>query len=56
MPSTDIGGSVIVILTMAEARRVYEHLSETAGGRGLDTVEHSLAAKIARDLELPPLE
>lgn len=56
MPSTDIDGSVIVILSTAEARRVYEHLRETAGGRGLDTIEHNLAAKIARDLGLPPLE
>lgn len=55
MPSTDIDGTVMVILTTAEARRVYEHLRETAGGPGLDTVEHNLAAKIARNLELPPL-
>lgn len=56
MPSTDIDGSVTVILSTAEARRVYEHLREAAGGRGLDTIEHKLAAKIARDLGLPPLE
>ena len=56
MPSTDINGSVIVILSTAEAHRVYEYLRETAGGRGLDTIEHKLAAKIARDLELPILE
>ena len=56
MPSTDVDGSVIVILSTVEARRVYEYLRETAGGRGLDAVEHTLAAKIARDLGLPPLE
>jgi hypothetical protein len=56
VPSTDIDGSVTVILTNAEARRVYEYLRATAGGPGLDTVEHNLARKIARDLGLPPLE
>lgn len=56
MPSTDIDGSVIVILSTAEAHRVYDHLREIAGGPGLDALEHYLAAKIARDLELPPLE
>ena len=56
MPSTDSDGHVIVVLSMEEARRVYDYLRETAGGRGLDTVEHNLAAKIARDLKVPPLE
>ena len=56
MASTDIDGSVIVILSTAEAHRVYEHLRAAAGGPGLDTLEHKLAAKIARDLGLPPLE
>jgi len=56
LPNTDIDGSVIVILSTAEARRVYEYLREAAGGRGLDTIEHHLAAKIARDLGLPRLE
>ena len=56
MPSTDIDGSVIVILTTAEARRVYEYLHDIAVGDGLDTLERKLAAKIARDLELPTLE
>ena len=55
MPSTDIDGSKIVILSAAEGRRVYAG-REIAGGRGLDTVEHSLAEKIARDLKLPSLE
>ena len=56
MPSTDIDGGVIVVLSATEARRVYDHLREIAGGPGLDAVEHNLAAKIARDLGLPPLE
>lgn len=56
MPSTDIDGGVIVILSAAEARRVYDHLREIAGGPGLDPLEHNLAAEIARDLKLPALE
>jgi len=56
MPSTDIDGSVIVILSTAEAKRVYEHLRDVAGGPGLDALEHNLAVKIARDLGLPLLE
>ena len=56
MPNTDIDGSVMVILSAAEAQRVYELLREVAGGNGLGALEHKLAAKIARDLNLPPLE
>ncbi len=56
MPSTDIDGSPIVILTATEARRVYKYLYDIAAGEGLDTLEGKLASKIARDLELPPLE
>jgi hypothetical protein len=56
MPSTDIDGGVIVILSAAEARRVYDHLREIAGGSGLDLLEHNLAAKIARALKLATLE
>ena len=56
MASTDIDGSVIVILSEAEARRVYEHLRAIAGGPGLNALEHRLAAKIARDLNLPALD
>jgi len=56
MPSTDIDGGAIVILSMAEARRVYDRLREIAGGPGLDLLEHNLAAKIARDLGLPALD
>ena len=56
MPSTDIDESPIVILSPAEAQRVYEFLRDVAGGDGLDMLEHTLAAKIACDLGLPPLE
>jgi hypothetical protein len=56
MPSTDTDGSVIVVLGATEARRVYEYLYDIAAGEGLDPLEHKLAAKIARDLALPPLE
>ncbi len=50
MPSTDIDGSVIVILSEAEARRVYEYLK---GPLPLDQLEQKLADKITRDLNLP---
>jgi hypothetical protein len=53
MPSTDVDGSKIVILTEAEARRVYEYLG---GPCPRDALEQRLADKIARDLDLPPLE
>ena len=56
MPSTNISGSTIVILSQGEAQRVYEFLRDVAGGNGLDMLEHKLAAKIARDLDLPALE
>jgi hypothetical protein len=56
MPSNDIDGSVIVILSEAEAKRVYEYLSVARKHIGpLDPLEQKLADKIARDLELPPL-
>lgn len=56
MPSTDIDGSVIVILSEAEASRVYDYLRTIAARFGLDVLEHELAHKIARDLNLTPLE
>ena len=56
MPNTDIDSSTIVILSQAEAQRVYEFLRDVAGSDGLDILEHKLAAKIARDLDLPILE
>jgi hypothetical protein len=52
MPSTDIDGSKIIILSEAEARRVYEYLN---GPGELDVLERRLADKIARNLGLPPL-
>ena len=55
-PAPNIDGSVIVILSAAEARRVYEHLCEITGGPGVDALEHKLAAMIVCDLGLPPLE
>lgn len=56
MPTTDLDGSIIVILSVAEAKRVYDYLSATRKHVGpLDPLEQKLAAKIARDLELPPL-
>jgi hypothetical protein len=53
MPSTDIDGSVIVILSEAEGRRVYEYLN---GPVPLDALERGLAVKLARALNLPPLQ
>jgi hypothetical protein len=53
MPSTDVDGSKIVILTEAEARRVYEYLD---GPSPRDPLEQRLADKIARDLNLPLLD
>lgn len=50
MPSTDIDGSVIVILSEAEAREVAELLSTTSGFRPLTETELRLANKIIRDL------
>jgi len=50
MPSTDIDGSVIVILSEAEARAVAHLLSTTSGFRSLTEIEHRIATKIARDL------
>lgn len=48
MPSTDINGDVIVILSANEARRVYQYIQ-----RPRDALERALAVKIARDLNLP---
>lgn len=56
MPSTDIDGSIIVILSEAEARRVYELLGCLANKTWLNPLERQLADKIARDMNLPPLE
>jgi len=59
MASTDIDGSVIVILSEEEARRVYDHLYEiawVAGVEHLTPTDHNIFNKIVRDLNLPPLE
>jgi hypothetical protein len=56
MANTDINGEVIVILTRDEAERVYTLLAIVAHEDGLNPLERTLAAKIARDLDLRPLE
>ena len=48
MPSTDIDGSVIVILSAEEARCVYSHLL----GHSEPSIEREILRKIARDLEI----
>lgn len=54
MPSTDIDGSKIVILSEAEAECVYECLINCVP-LPFDALTQRLANKIARDLGLPPL-
>ena len=49
MASTDIDGSVIVILSEAEAMRVYVWLTTAPL---LNDIEKKLLRKIVRDLEL----
>lgn len=49
MPSTDIDGSVIVILSTEEAKRIYARLESATA---LDDVERGVMRKIERDLEL----
>lgn len=49
MPSTDINGSVIIILSTEEAKRIYARLESAAA---LDEVERGIMRKIERDLEL----
>jgi hypothetical protein len=53
MPSTDIDGSVIVILSETEARTIAHLLSTLSGYRPLSEIEHRIANKIARDLPVP---
>jgi hypothetical protein len=48
MPSTDIDGSIIVILSEEEARRIRQRLESASY---LDEVEFQLLRKIKRDLE-----
>ena len=52
MPSTDIDGSVIVILSTEEARAVNALLSDTSSQRPLTEIELKIAKKITRDLTL----
>lgn len=54
MPSTDIDGSVIVILGTEEARAIGALLSATSGSRPLTEIERKVAEKIARDLTARP--
>jgi len=49
MPSTNIDGSVIVILSTEEAKRIYARLESAAA---LDEVERDIMRKIERDLGL----
>jgi hypothetical protein len=55
MASTDIDGSTIVILSEAEAVRVYEHLCNISANWTFDKLDHQIADKLSRDLNLPPL-
>lgn len=50
MPSTDIDGSTIVILSTEEARYVYDHLMAERGP--YTKLEQQIIHKIARDLKL----
>jgi hypothetical protein len=56
MPSTDIDGSPIVILSALEAERMYEYLFEVSLVRKLDLLEVQLAGRIAASLDFAPLE
>lgn len=57
MPSTDIDGSVIVILSAEEARIVYRDLRYVWDTiHQLTTTERQIARKIERDLNLQPEE
>jgi len=57
MPSNDIDGSVIIILSEKEARMVYRDFRYVQESIGILTVvEQRIAQKIARDLALQPEE
>ncbi len=56
MPSTDIDGSVIVMLSKEEARRVFSYIAFMSGVVPLDDLDKQIANKIARDLNLNPSE
>jgi hypothetical protein len=55
MASTDIDGSIMVILSSEEATAVYQIL-KLIGRRALTKVEMKTADKISRDLSLEPLK
>jgi len=56
MASTDIDGSTIVILSKAEAERVYEHFRNISADWTFDKLDRQIADKISRDLNLPLLD
>jgi len=57
MPSTDIDGRVIVILSAEEAEMVYRDLRYVWDSvHRLNDTERRIARKIARDLALKPEE
>jgi hypothetical protein len=55
MPSTDIDGSLIIILTETEGRLVYNYLYSAAHTWHLTLDERALAAKLSTILNLPAL-
>ena len=58
MPSTDIDGSPMVILTAEEAQRVYDYLFYVFNfqpDKKIDVLDRKLATKVARALNLMPL-
>ncbi len=57
MPYTDIDGSAIVILSVAEATAIHSILAVRAADRsyGLTDIEQRVADKISRDLNLSPI-
>ena len=56
MSSTDIDGSIIMILSKAEAERVYKHIRNISANWTFDNLDQQIADKISRDLNLPPIE
>jgi len=55
MPSTDIDGSTIVILSVAEAERVHHYLQDINTFGVSDDLDTQIARKIERDLNLEPI-
>jgi hypothetical protein len=56
VPSTDIDGSPIVILTQEEAKTLYDACRELSAFERLSWNQAKAANKIARELKLTPLE